>query len=132
MKYKTLTTAQRAALPNSSSTYTRAGAQGDLIAPHKQDAPSFERVAELFREVSHIGAENYLSSASWRIPEILKASNRTNKNAAAAIVFWNALGHTQAQGLAKWKKWTDAQKEEIASVIDSHLDAELENLETNF
>ena len=132
MNYKTLTPAQRAALPESVSTYTRHGDQGDTLSNYRPEITDHAAAVTYFKEIAHHGAENYISSASWRLPEILKSSNRMNKNAAAAVVIWNAIGYTQAEGLKMWKKWNDDQKEEIAGIVDDYLNSELENLLTNF
>lgn len=126
--YRQATPAQREALPN---TFGYPVGEGDRVS-NVNNSEDFDSVKELFEEVAHFGAENYISSAAWRLPQILKMTNGANKEAQASAVIWNAIGFTQQRGIKIWKGYTVPQRAKLNEIAADYLESVYEYLAEEF
>jgi len=126
--YRNLSASQRKALPSTLGA-----------TPHQRSvyiaasASDHKSTLAFLGEGFHIGLENYIDSASWRICDILKASNNSNKEASvfqlclAAVAGWD-----QPRALKAWKALTDPEKEQAQTLCVDYLESVLDYLLTDF
>ena len=124
--YRALTSDQRKKLPGTFGATPHANSV--YISDSKNDDPTISMLQTSF----NIGLENYIDSASWRICDILRASNNANKEAQVFQLAFNANGHTQKEALKAWYALDKGEQLETKKLCQGYLEHCLGYLQEEF
>ena len=117
--YRNISSEDRNALPTTFGATPHANSRyiSDL------DPQDHKTTLEFLEEGFRIGLENYIDSASWRICDILKATNNANKEAQvfqlclAAVAAWD-----QKRALKAWHQLTKVDKVRAQAMCEDYLE----------